>query len=160
MDALLTALVLLAALGCGLSGGALFAFSSFVMKGLARLAPAQGMAAMQAINIAAISFAFMLALFGTAALCVAVAGWALAEWGEPFAGYLLAGSVLYLAGVIGMTIAFHVPRNDALARVEPGDAGAGREWSRYLSEWTAGNHVRAVAGTAAAAAYMYALHVG
>ena len=38
------------------------------MSALARLQPAQGIAAMQAINITAINPLFMLALFGTAAL--------------------------------------------------------------------------------------------
>jgi hypothetical protein len=40
-------LTLLAALGCGVIAGVLFAFSSFVMKGLARVPPAQGIASMQ-----------------------------------------------------------------------------------------------------------------
>jgi uncharacterized membrane protein len=160
MSATLTALTLAAALGCGLIAGVFFAFSSFVMAGLARLAPADGIAAMQAINVTAVTFAFMLALFGTGAACVALAGWALAEWGEPFAGYLAAGSVLYLAGAIGMTLAFHVPRNDALARLEPGDAEAAQHWSRYLAAWTAGNHVRAATSLGAAAAFTLALHVG
>ncbi len=100
MDAPLVALTLVTVLGCGLSAGVFFAFSGFVMKALARLPAAHGIAAMQAINVAAVSVAFMLALFGTAAACVALGGWALAEWGQPFAPYLLAGSALYLAGVI------------------------------------------------------------
>ena len=38
------------ALGCGLIAGVFFAFSAFVMKALALLPPAQGIAAMQSIN--------------------------------------------------------------------------------------------------------------
>lgn len=160
MDAYLFALTLVAVLGCGLAAGVFFAFSSFVMKALGRLPAAQGIAAMHAINVAAVSFAFMLALFGTAVACVALAGWAIVEWGEPFAAYLLAGSALYLVGVIGVTIAYHVPRNDALAAVEPSSAGAAEQWTRYVAEWTAANHLRAAAGLAAAAALTGALHVG
>jgi uncharacterized membrane protein len=104
-------LTLVAALGCGLSAGVFFAFSSFVMRALARLRPAQGIAAMQAINVAAVGVAFMLALFGTAAACVALAGLAVGESEEPYAGYLLAGSALYAVGVIALTLAYHVPRN-------------------------------------------------
>ena len=52
-------LTLFAALGCGLVAGVFFAFSPFVMKALARLPAEQGVAAMQAINVAAITFAFM-----------------------------------------------------------------------------------------------------
>jgi len=39
-------LTLVAALGCGLVSGIFFAFSTFIMKALARLAPAHGIAAM------------------------------------------------------------------------------------------------------------------
>jgi uncharacterized membrane protein len=53
MDDLLVALTLVTALGCGLSAGALFAFSSFVMQAMARLPTAQGIAAMQSINVMA-----------------------------------------------------------------------------------------------------------
>jgi hypothetical protein len=89
------------------------------MKALARLQPAQGVAAMQAINVAAVTPAFMAALFGTAVACGVLAVWALFAWDERFAPYLLVGSLLYLVGTIVLTIAYHVPRNDALVRVEP-----------------------------------------
>src|SRR3954464_9142780 len=98
MDSFLFALILVTALGCGLNAGVFFAFSSFVMKALARLHPAQGVAAMQAINVAAVSFAFILAFFGPAVACAALAGWALLAWHEPFAPYLLVDSALYLVG--------------------------------------------------------------
>lgn len=157
MDGFLFAITLLAALGSGLVAGVFFAFSSFVMKGLGLLPPAQGAAAMQAINIAAITFAFMLAVSATGAACLALAGWALFSLDEAFAPYLLGGSALYLVGVIALTIGYHVPRNDALAAVEPGSADAAALWNRYLAEWTRWNHVRAASGLAAAAAFTGAL---
>ena len=43
-------LTFIAALGSGLVAGIFFAFSNFVMKALARVPPAQGVAAMQSIN--------------------------------------------------------------------------------------------------------------
>src|ERR687896_1671710 len=153
MDDLLVALTFVTALGCGLSAGALFAFSSFVMKALARLQPAQGVAAMQAINVAAVTPAFMATLFGTAVACGALAVSALFAWDERFAPYLLLGSALYLVGTILLTIAYHVPRNEALARVEPHSADAESHWRRYLTGWTAWNHVRAAAALAAAAVF-------
>jgi uncharacterized membrane protein len=160
MDSFLFALTLVTALGCGLTAGVFFAFSSFVMKALARLHPAQGVAAMQAINVAAVTPAFMAALFGTALACGALTVWALLAWDERFAPYLLVGSALYLVGTILLTIAYHVPRNEALARAEPHSADAKSHWSRYLSGWTAWNHVRAAAALAAAAVLTIALHVG
>ena len=135
--------------------GVFFAFSSFVMKALARLQPAQGIAAMQSINLVAVGTA----LFGTAAAAVALAVWALVDWNDSFGRYLLAASVVYLVGAIGLTIAYHVPRNEALAAAEPQRSEAARHWARYLTEWTKRNHVRAAAALAAAAAFTVALHV-
>ncbi|WP_228050189.1 hypothetical protein [Tychonema sp. LEGE 06208] len=57
-------LKLFAVLGCGLIAGVFFAFSTFVMNALGRLPPAQGIAAMQSINIAVINPLFITALFG------------------------------------------------------------------------------------------------
>jgi uncharacterized membrane protein len=160
MDGLLVALAGVAALGCGLNAGVFFAFSSFVMKALARLRPARGIAAMQAINVVAVTPAFMTALFGTATACVAVAVWALVDWDGSFGPWLLAGSALYLFGAIGLTVAYHVPRNNALAAVEPQQAEAAGRWARYVAEWTRWNHVRAAASLAAAGIFTLALRMG
>jgi uncharacterized membrane protein len=107
MNGYLFVLTLVAALGCAMMAGVFFAFSAFVMKALARLPAEQGVAAMQAINVAAVTFAFMAALFGTAAACGALAVWALFAWDERFAPYLLVGSALYLIGTILLTIVYH-----------------------------------------------------
>ena len=160
MNGFLVALTALMALGCGVVAGVFFAFSTFVMKALSRLQPAQGMAAMQAINVAAIPSVFFLTGLGTALGCVALVGWALVEWHEPFAPYLLAGSALYLGGAMVVTVAFNLPRNDSLATVDPEGAEAAGRWSRYLAEWTVWNHVRGAAALAASAALIGALLVG
>ena len=145
-----TALMLVAALGCGATGGVFFAFSAFVMRGLGRLPAPQGIAAMQSINVTAVTPPFMLALFGTAAACVALAVSSVSRWGEPGATAGFAGSLLYLIGTVLVTIAFNVPRNDALAAVDPQSAENARLWTDYLRTWTAWNHVRAAAALAAA----------
>ena len=159
MNGFLFVLTLLAALGCAMMAGVFFAFSAFVMNALARLPAEQGIGAMQAINVAAVTFAFMAALFGTAAACGALAVWALFAWDESFAPYLLVGSALYLIGTILLTIVYHVRRNEALARVESHSAEAESHWKRYLSGWTAWNHLRAATALAAAATLTIALHV-
>jgi uncharacterized membrane protein len=150
-------LTMLAALGCGVIAGVLFAFSSFVMKGLARLPPAQGIASMQSINAAALTPAFMTALFGTAAACLALIVCSLLSRHQPYAGYLLTGGLLYLLGAIALTITFHVPRNQALDRVRPESSDAAGHWNRYVTTWTAANHVRAAVALAAAAILTLAL---
>jgi uncharacterized membrane protein len=157
VDGLLFALTLVTALGCGLSAGALFAFSSFVMQALARLPAPQGIAAMQSINVMAPTPVFMTALFGTALLCLVLAVWAVLDWDDSYGPWLLAGSALYLLGPAGLTIGYHVPRNNALAKLDPRDPGSAGYWTRYQAEWTRGNHVRVAAGIAASAAFAIAL---
>jgi uncharacterized membrane protein len=53
MNGLLAALTVVAAVGCGLNAGVFFAFSSFVMKALARLQPAQGHRATPGVGLEA-----------------------------------------------------------------------------------------------------------
>jgi uncharacterized membrane protein len=146
----LFALKLLAALGCGLVAGVFFAFSTFVMPALARLQPAQGIAAMQSINITAINPLFMTALFGTAAICLFLSVASLLKWHQLSSNYLLVGGLLYLIGTILVTIFFNVPLNDALAKVDPSSAEGAKLWASYLANWTAWNHVRMVTALAAA----------
>ena len=140
--------------------GVFFAFSAFVMRALARLPAPQGIAAMRAINVVAVTPAFMVALFGTALACGALIFSSLLLRGEPFAAYLLSGGVLYLGGAIGPTVVYHVPRNEALAEIDPRGAGAKDHWSRYLRGWTAWNHLRFAAALAASATLVIALCIG
>jgi uncharacterized membrane protein len=160
MSGVLVALTLLTAVACAVVAGVFFAFSTFVMRALRRLPSAQAIAAMQAINAAAIPSVFYFTGFGTALGCVALAGWALVEWHEPFAPYLLAGSALYLGGAMAVTVAFNLPRNDALATVDPEGTEAASRWSQYFPEWTFWNHVRGAGALAASAALVGALVVG
>ncbi|MBW4445241.1 MAG: DUF1772 domain-containing protein [Plectolyngbya sp. WJT66-NPBG17] len=143
-------LKLLTALGCGLAAGVFFAFSTFIMPALARLQAPQGIAAMQSINITAINPLFMIALFGTALACLFLAVSVLFKWQQSGAVYLLVGSLLYLVGTIGVTIAFNVPLNDALAIVKPDSSEGATLWTRYLTGWTFWNHVRTIAALVAA----------
>jgi uncharacterized membrane protein len=143
--------------GCGLVAGVFFAFSTFVMPALARLQPTQGSAAMQSINITAINPLLMLALFGTAVVCIFLTITLLPKWNQTSTVYLLAGSLLYLAGTLGVTIAFNVPLNDALAKVEPDSIDGSRLWATYLVSWTFWNHVRTVAALAASAMLIFSM---
>ena len=156
-DQLRFALTLTGALGCGLVAGVFFAFSTFIMRALARLPAAQGVAAMQSINVAVITPSFMLALFGTGAVCVFLSVFSLFKWQERGAGYLLAGSLIYLFGTIVVTIVFNVPRNDALANNDPASIEGIRFWTDYVSTWTTWNHVRTVAALIASALFTVAL---
>ncbi len=99
----------------------------------------------------------MAAFMGTAAVCVLALIYALFRLHEPGTGYLLVGSVLYLAGTFVVTIVFNVPRNQVLASIAPTDPNSASVWSSYVISWTAWNHVRTVAALAAAASFSIAL---
>ena len=154
---LVFALALLSALGCGLVGGVFFAFSAFVMKALSRLPPAEGIAAMQSINIAVINPWFMIAFLGTAATSSLAMIAGARRFHEPGAVYLLVGGVLYIFGSLLVTMAFNVPRNNALASLAPTDPHAASLWAGYVAGWTACNHVRTIAAIAGAASFSIAL---
>jgi uncharacterized membrane protein len=153
----MTTLILMTALGCGLVSGVFFAFSTFVMQGLDRLAPDQGIAAMQSINRLAITPLFMTALFATALLCVAAVVWGAVAWDRPQARWMAPAGALYLIGSIGVTIAANVPRNEALAELDPAASSSAARWAAYVSEWTAFNHVRTISALVAAGLLTYAL---
>lgn len=154
---MLFTLTLLACLGCGLIAGVFFAFSSFVMKALARLPAAHGIAAMQSINVVVLNRWFLGVFMGTALLSAIAIVVALLQWQRTDAAWLLAGGVLYLAGCFLVTIACNVPRNEALAKCKPEDTDSIATWIQYVTGWTRWNHVRMVGSLAAALSFALAL---
>ena len=146
---MLFALTITAALGCALAGGIFFAFSNFVMKALFRIPAPSGIAAMQAINVTVLNPLFLALFLGTAAACVVLVFFSIQ------APLRLSGAALYLVGTFGVTIVFNVPRNNALARLDP--ASSVSAWRRYVQEWTWWNHVRTLAAVAAAALFTFDL---
>ena len=115
---------------------------------------------MQAINRAALTPVFLGLFLGTSVTCAAVAIWSISVWDNGFAGLLLAGGLLFLLGSFGLTAGYHVPRNNALATVEPAAAGTEALWASYLRGWTRWNHVRGCASLAAAIVFTLALVLG
>lgn len=153
----MTILVLAVLLGSALMGGLFFAFSTAVMGALGRLEPAAGIAAMQRINEVIQNPVFFLAFFGPALLAITIGVAALAGWSEGRGLPLIAGSAIYLTGIIAVTVLFNVPMNNALAAADPASAEGARIWADYLARWTAWNHVRTVAGLAATACFALGL---
>ena len=150
-------LILLMVLGCGLMAGIFFAFSTFVMKALARIPSAQGIAAMQSINVTVINPFFMTVFLGNTLACITIVIFALFRWTEPGTGYLLIGALAYLIGSFVVTIIFHVPMNDALANLTPEGSNSKYQWERYIINWTTWNHVRTTASVTAATLFTFAL---
>ena len=154
---MLTALALLVCIGAGTVGGVFFAFSTFVMGALGRLPAQQGIAAMQSINRVAVTPLFMTALFGTAVLCLGLAVWTVVAPEGRRAALVVGAGALYLIGTIGVTIVANVPLNNRLEALRPEDGAAPHEWDRFVSRWTAWNHVRGITSLGAAALLTIAL---
>jgi len=140
-----------------LVGGIFFAFSSFIMKALAGVPSAEGIGAMQSINVVVINPWFLGAFFGTAVLSLVAGGLALAGWGSPSASLFLGGTLFYLVGTILVTMLGNVPLNNQLAAVSATDTAARDVWEHYLGRWTMWNHVRTAAAMVAALLYTLGL---
>jgi uncharacterized membrane protein len=156
-DTWLFALTFLTALGCALVAGIFLAFSSFVMGALARINPPAGIAAMQSINVVVLNPGFLGLFMGTALASAVLFAYALLHWQSPAALCLAAGGLCYALGTFGVTMVFNVPRNNALARMDPSAAEAAGFWRGYVAGWTMWNHVRTAAGLVAAALLVWAL---
>ena len=150
MDQLIPVVGTTALLGSALVGGIFFAFSSFVMKALARVPPAEGIGAMQSINVVVLNPSFLAAFMGTAVVSLGAGGLALVGWGRPSAVFFLGGALFYLVGTFLVTVLGNVPLNDQLAAVSATDPAARDVWEHYLGRWTMWNHVRTAAAMVAA----------
>jgi len=156
-SSILTAVTFAAALGSGVMAGLFFVFSAFMMTALSRLGAPHGIAAMQSVNVAILNPVFLTIFLGTALLSLVTAAAAIWNWSADGSGWLLAGSVLYLVGIIAVTMVFNVPLNNALAAVDPAGGEGAAMWERYLDIWVKWNHVRTVAGIGALACFIVAL---
>lgn len=145
--------------GSGLMAGVFFAFSTFVMKALAQLPAAQGVAAMQRINVVVLNPMFLGCFMGTAVLGLLAIGLAVFDWRGVASAWMVAAGLLYVLGCFGVTMAFNVPRNEGLARLDADAPEATGYWPRYVREWTFWNHVRTVAPTLAVVCAALSLRV-
>ena len=123
------------------TGGTLFAFSTFVMPGLRQLPAPTAVAAMQAINAQAPRSLLLAPLLGSAAGGAALVVVVLTRPTTPGRGLLLLGGLTAVATMV-ITGVYHVPHNDALAFLQPDGPDADAAWVRYADGWTGWNHVR------------------
>jgi uncharacterized membrane protein len=142
----------------GLMAGFFFAWSTIGMMGLRKAPSEHGLRVMQEINRAAnASPIFILGFLGTPALCVAIGVSALMNIDDAASPYQLVASALYLVGAFGLTIAYHIPRNNELDRLDPDAPASIDAWRRYAAVWTAWNHARTVAPLASTVLFAMAL---
>jgi uncharacterized membrane protein len=133
-----------AAVGCGLIGGLLFAFSSFVMSALVRQPAECGIRTMQAINVGILNPLFLSTFLGTAVASAALLVTSLSSLTSRGDALMAVGATLYLVGVFGITAMVNVPLNDTLEGLDAASPDAARFWPGYVRRWTWWNHVRTV----------------
>jgi len=150
MNILTTVSITTALIGSALIGGVFFAFSSFIMKALARVPSAEGISVMQSINVVVLNPLFLGAFMGTAAISLLVIILAVIWWETPSAPWFFTGGLLYLVGTFLLTGLGNVPLNNQLAAVKTSDPSAARLWERYLDQWTRLNSMRTAASVCAA----------
>ena len=157
LEQVVTVLLWFCAIGCGLVAGLFFAFSTFIMKALAKIAPPHGITAMQSINSTILGSLFMPLFFGTTLGSALLIVAALLQWGQPDMVPIVSGALIYVLGMFICTVLFNVPLNNQLAAVSAQSSEALPVWSRYLSRWTRWNHVRTVASSVASGLFIVAL---
>ena len=151
-------LMLLSILAYALVAGVFLAFSDFIMRSLALTGGAGGVEAMQVINREVFRWVFMALFLGMAAASVLIAGYAWLGLPGPAGTLIGLAAAVYLVGCFGVTVAFNVPLNEALAGMDPG-AQATRDWwlDRYVPRWTVWNSVRTGAALVASALLLVGL---
>lgn len=157
MDTLMAALLVVCALGSGAIGGVFFAFSNFVMPALARIAPAEGIRAMQAINVTVLNRLFLGTFMGTGLLSLTAIVGALLTWNGTASLCAMLGGATYVLGCILVTLRGNVPLNNTLARVASADALGEATWRSYVRDWTRWNTVRTIACFIAMVLFIVAL---
>ena len=135
------------ATAAGVFGGAMFAFSSFVMPALRELAPRDGIVAMQSIDRWAPKSLLVLpmgvlGIGGVAVIVLAVAG-----EGDDQA-LRIVGALLGVASLVITGVA-NVPINNKVDALTAGPEAEG-EWAAYAAVWCRWNHVRTLAALGSA----------
>lgn len=133
------------ALASGLMAGVFFAFSTFVMKALGRIPAAEGISAMQSINVVVERSGFLVVFLGTALACLVLAVASFWRFNSPAGWLVLAGATTYLLGSLLVTMICNVPMNNTLATMSAAEPTAAAYWATYLRDWTFWNHVRTLA---------------
>ncbi len=149
-------LLVLTTLTVGLTAGLLFGYQVSVIPAFRELSDTAYITAFQAINRAILNPAFLLVFLGAGGFLVAVT---YQERRSMRFRYLLVALSLYAIGVLGVTFAGNVPRNDALAAFPTQTATLAEQHTartNFEGPWNDLHIIRAVAATVSLALVGYA----
>ncbi len=145
MDEIMNIAARVGIFGVAITGGGLFAFSTFIMAALKRMPDPEGIRAMQQINKTVFTPWFIGPFFVTSAISVGAIVLAFMNTDRDWWIPLLCAGLLYAIGVFVVTAAGNVPLNEKLDRMDADDPETAEFWKRYLVVWTRWNHVRVTA---------------
>ncbi len=151
-------LLQITAISVAMVAGLFYGFSAFVMAALASLPKSEGLGAMNQINVSVYTPDFMWLFLATAMLCSIFAIWSLFSIRSLDSQLVLAGSLLFLAGVVGVTAICNVPLNNKLASLPEADALT--FWPAFVAEWTGWNTLRTVCASLSATIYLIVIARG
>lgn len=138
----------------GLVAGVFLTFSDFVMKSLGLAKPAAGMEAMQYINRKVYGSFFMVLLMGGSIASAALTVYAYFEMTGGTTIWFVAGGTSYVLGVFVVTLLANVPMNKRLDKMDAATELGQTYWLKYLSVWTAWNHIRTASSAASATCFL------
>lgn len=126
-----------------LVGGVFLAFSDFIMRSLAITGGVGGVEAMQVINREVFRWIFMSLFLGLVPVSLVVIGYSVINLAMPASMLIALAGCVYLIGCFGVTIAFNVPMNESLAKMDLGSSATRNYWTdTYVPRWTLWNTVR------------------
>jgi uncharacterized membrane protein len=147
-----TSVLALAATTVGLTAGVMFCYQIAIMPGIRRLPDPEFIRAFQNIDKEIVNPAFVVCTFlGAAAFLVAAVAMHRDEPTSRRFRLLVAATCLYLLGVVAVTMAGHVPKNEKLAEFPvasstPQEAAAARD--DFEAAWSRLHAVRTLASAA------------
>lgn len=145
-----TVLLIVTATSTALMAGLFFAWSFSVTIGIARLSDSAYITAFQAMNRAIQNFTFLACFIGTLLLLPLVTYLHYTPNPSGRFWFLLAASILYAAGVFGVTMFGNVPMNEALDKFPLQTASLqeiAAQRARFEVPWNRLNMVRTVVNT-------------
>lgn len=147
-----------AILAYALVAGVFLAFSDFIMRSLSLTGGTGGVEAMQVINREVFRWVFMALFLGMAPVSALIAGYAWIGLSGSAATLIGIAAVVYLFVCFGVTVAFNVPMNQALAGMELSSEATRDYWLQsYVPRWTLWNSVRTAAAALSAGLLLFGL---